>query len=460
MPIADAKRTERSDDHIPQDIAILIVDDEAGIRDFLHRALKKHYRTVEFAECTREADRKRQSSHFDLLIVDICMPGRSGVEWVQQLRESGCPSDVIFMTAFADMNSAIEALRLGASDLMLKPFRIEQMRNAVQKCIDNRRLSRENYVLTRQVAHAEGSGLVGESVSMQTLRQLLSRIAAAPSAVLIQGETGTGKELAARAIHQQSGRSGSFVPVNCGAIAAELIESELFGHIKGAFTSAHQARLGLFAYADGGTLFLDEISELPLPMQTKLLRVLEDGAIRPLGTEQDTPVNVRVVAASNKPLDEAVSEGRFREDLYYRLNVLQVQVPPLRERLEDIPALLDHLVSRLSDELGIEPAPFSQVDLQALQAYSWPGNVRELKNLVERSLLLSMSPAELINANATQREPTSGYPSSWPLKQVERAHIEQVLAQSGGNKTRAADVLGITRKTLDRKLQSDDSHGD
>ncbi|MGB2131446.1 MAG: sigma-54 interaction domain-containing protein, partial [Marinobacterium sp.] len=306
----------------------------------------------------------------------------------------------------------------------------------------------------------ETSGLVGTSPSMQKLHRLLSRIATAPSVVLIEGETGTGKELAARAIHQQSGRSGSFVPVNCGAIAPELIESELFGHIKGAFTCAHQSRLGLFAYADGGTLFLDEISELPLPMQTKLLRVLEDGAIRPLGTERNTPVNVRVLAASNKSLEQAVREGRFREDLYYRLNVLHVQMPPLRERLSDIPLLLDHFSSLLADELGLLPMPFSPQDLDSMQAYVWPGNVRELKNLVERCLLLGMSPAELLTASAPSDDRRAGYPLNWPLKQVERVHIEQVLKQHGGNKTRAAEILGITRKTLDRKLQASDAPGD
>ena len=460
MAIDDAKRLASLVDNDLRDISILIVDDETGIRDFLQRALKKHYRIVDGADCAEQADQKRLTRHFDLLIVDICMPGRSGVEWIQQLRESGCPSDVIFMTAFADMNNAIEALRLGASDLILKPFRIEQMRNAVQKCIDNRRLTRENYVLHRQIESRETSGLVGTSPSMQKLHRLLSRIATAPSVVLIEGETGTGKELAARAIHQQSGRNGSFVPVNCGAIAPELIESELFGHIKGAFTCAHQSRLGLFAYADGGTLFLDEISELPLPMQTKLLRVLEDGAIRPLGTERNTPVNVRVLAASNKSLEQAVREGRFREDLYYRLNVLHVQMPPLRERLSDIPLLLDHFSSLLADELGLLPMPFSPQDLNCMQTYVWPGNVRELKNLVERCLLLGMSPAELLTASAPSDDRLAGYPLNWPLKQVERVHIEQVLKQHGGNKTRAAEILGITRKTLDRKLQASDAPGD
>ncbi len=442
------------------DVAILIVDDETGIRDFLQRTLQKHYSLVECAECTEQADQKRQEQHFDLLIVDICMPGRSGVEWIQQLRESGCPSDVIFMTAFADMNSAIEALRLGASDLILKPFRIEQMRNAVHKCLDNRRLTRENFVLNRQVETHNAHGLVGTSQPMQALRQLLRRVASAPSAILIEGETGTGKELVARAIHQQSGRSGSFVPVNCGAIAAELIESELFGHVKGAFTSAHQARLGLFAYADGGTLFLDEISELPLNMQTKLLRVLEDGAIRPLGTERDSPVNVRILAASNKPLEQAVKEGAFREDLYYRLNVLHVQIPSLRERKDDIPLLVEHLSTLLASDLGLTAITLNQQDLIALQTYHWPGNVRELKNLVERSLLLGMSPDELLNPAPALKEQDAGYPLNWPLKKVERAHIEQVLELTSGNKTRAADILGITRKTLDRKMQLRDNDRD
>ena len=450
MPRLDAQ------DSLPNS-SILVVDDEPGIRDFLQRALSKHYAKVVLADSTEQAEALRQTQHFDLMIVDICMPGRSGVEWIQSARESGCPSEVIFMTAFADMNQAIEVLRLGASDLIIKPFRIEQMRKAVAKCLENRRLHKENFVLTQQLSRSDNSkGLIGQSQAMQTVRDFIERIAQAPSAVLIEGETGTGKELAAHAIHQQSGRSGAFVPVNCAAIAPELVESELFGHLKGAFTNAHQAREGLFSYADGGTLFLDEIAELPLTMQSKLLRVLEDGRIRAVGAERDTPVNVRIIAASNKSLANAVAEGQFREDLYYRLNVLQLVLPALRQRIGDLEQLTQHFIKRLSTDLGVPALSLNHDDLRALEHYPWPGNVRELKNLIERCLLLSMPPLKLLEAcnNPTH---VHQYPSDWSLRAVEQAHIQQVLSAYQGNKTRAADSLGITRKTLDRKLNHGES---
>lgn len=439
-----------------QDIAILIVDDEAGIRDFLQRSLTKHYQSIVVAHSANEADLLRAQQHFDLIIVDICMPGRSGVEWIQDIKSSGCPSDVIFMTAFVDINNAVEVLRLGASDLILKPFRIEQMRSAVQKCLDNRRLLRENYLLNRELTKVDESKrfLVGDSPALTNILTMISRVSKAPSAVLIEGETGTGKELVARAIHHQSERAGAFVPVNCAALAPDLMESELFGHVKGAFTNAHQAREGLFSYADGGTLFLDEISEMPLAMQSKFLRVLEDGRIRPVGTERDTPVNVRIIAASNKNLEGAVKQGLFREDLYYRLNVLQLNIPPLRQRLEDLPLLAKHLIEQLARELAIPSFSLSQKDIHTLQSYHWPGNVRELRNLIERSLLLRMSPSELLQPTQSTDISTHGYPLDWDLKRVELDHIERVLHHADGNKTKAAEQLGITRKTLERKRQS------
>ena len=454
MSLPNAQHPPSSTAYAQHEYRILIVDDEHGIRDFLARALSKLYTHVVVAESSDQAEQLRQSHHFDLIIVDICMPGRSGVEWIQSLQDSNSTADVIFMTAFADLNQAIEVLRLGACDLIIKPFRIEQMRQAVAKCLENRRLTRENYVLHKRISRTGSRhGLVGNSPAMQAVRDFIGRIAAAPSAVLIEGETGTGKELAAHAIHQQSGRKGTFVPVNCAAIAPELVESELFGHTKGAFTNAHQAREGLFSYADGGTLFLDEIAELPLSMQSKLLRVLEDGRIRAVGAERDVPVNVRIVAASNKALAQAVAAGTFREDLFYRLNVLQLELPALRQRTEDVEVLAEHFIGQLSAELGVASLALSDADRHALQSYSWPGNARELKNLIERCLLLSMTPMQLL-ASAPLPTAPQGYPLQWPLKAVEVAHIDQVLKAYHGNKTQAANALGITRKTLDRKLNS------
>lgn len=445
--------TPETQAHKRQGFSILVVDDEAGIRDFLQRALQKEYSCVETAASTEEADLLRQKLHFDLQIVDICLPGRSGVQWLQALQDAGNPPDTIFMTGFADMNTAIEVLRLGACDLILKPFRIEQMRKAVQQVLERRRLARENFVLRRRLDHgAPLDSLIGTSPSLEAIRTLVRQVAPAPSAVLIEGETGTGKDLVARAIHQQSGRAGPFVPVNCGAIAPELMESELFGHIKGAFTGAHQSRPGLFSYADGGTLFLDEIAEMPLLLQTRLLRILEDGRIRPLGTERDTPVDVRIIAATNRSLRQAVSDGSFRQDLFYRLNVLQIEVPPLRARQQDIKLLAQQLSARLAAELGMPELPLNHADMQALEAYPWPGNVRELKNLLERCLLLRTLPRDLLTATS-ETSSAGGYPLHWTLDQVEADHIDRVLHNNGGNKTRAAEQLGIARKTLDRKRQ-------
>ncbi|MEH6627309.1 MAG: sigma-54 dependent transcriptional regulator [Motiliproteus sp.] len=436
-------------------LSILVVDDEPGISDFLKRALSKDYGLVETAASAEEAELLRSRCHFDLLIVDICLPGDSGVDWLKSVMEQGCQSDIIFMTAFADMDKAIEALRVGASDFILKPFRLEQMTAAVKRCMKRRQLARENFILKRQVdALYSMEGMVGNSQAVKNLCQLTSRVAPTPSVVLIEGESGTGKELVANAIHQLSRRTGPFVPVNCGAIAAELIESELFGHLKGSFTGAQQAREGLFSFADGGTLFLDEIGEMPLLMQAKLLRVLEDRRIRPVGSEREISINVRVVAATNRNLEDEVKNGNFREDLFYRLNVLRMRVPPLRERKEDISLLVHHFSSRLSSDLGLADLPFSHEDIRQMTDYDWPGNVRELKNMVERCLLLGQMPKEELSRGSEDCSDDCGYPDSWTLDQVEKDHILKVLDVASGNKTQAAKLLGFARKTLDRKLQA------
>ncbi|WP_082130401.1 sigma-54-dependent transcriptional regulator [Kiloniella spongiae] len=434
--------------------SVLIVDDEAGIRDFLERSLQKTYSHVVVAASAEEAEELRQQHHFDLFIVDICLPGCSGVDWLKSLVEQDWQSDVIFMTAFADVDKAIDALRLGASDFILKPFRLEQMISTVKRCVEKRRLVRENFVLQRRIDNLYSpEGMIGQSALFLQLCQMISRIAPTPSVVLVEGETGTGKELVASAIHKESGRKGPFVPVNCGAISPELIESELFGHLKGAFTGAQKARDGLFSYADGGTLFLDEISEMPLLMQAKLLRALEEKSIRPVGSEREISVDVRIVAATNRSLEQAKAEGMFREDLFYRLNVVKLAIPPLRDRREDISPLVHHFSQMLARQLGMQAIPFDQADWLELEAHSWPGNVRELKNLVERCLLLGMFPKDMLKTGNDQVESTLGYPTHWNLETIERDHIEKVLALMGGNKTQAAEKLGVSRKTLTRKIQ-------
>ncbi len=323
--------------------SVLIVDDEPGILSFLQKGLSARFSLVEIAADADAADALLDRCHFDLIISDIRLPGRSGVEWVAQLRDQDHMTPVIFMTAHAELQTAITALRAGASDFILKPFRMEQMQTAVGRCMERQRLQRENFLLRRQVSQMqEGSGIIGSCDLIHGVCEVIKRVAPMPSTVLIQGESGTGKELAARAIHRFSGRSGSFVPINCGAMHAELLESELFGHAKGAFTGAVKAREGLFSYADGGTLFLDEIGEMPLAMQTRLLRVMEDRAVRPVGGNRETPVDVRIVAATNRDLKAEVDKGNFREDLFYRLNVLSIRMPALRERIQDLPELIEH----------------------------------------------------------------------------------------------------------------------
>lgn len=436
--------------------SILVVDDEPGMRSFLQRALAKHYAMVEVAGSIEEAEALRSRCHFDLLVVDIRLPGRSGMDWLHELRAQRAPADVILMTAYADLDTAIEALRAGAADFILKPFRMEQMLAAVRRCLTQQQLVRENFVLRREVEHAYSvEGMVGKGPALEAICGLIQRVAPTPSTVLIHGESGTGKELAARALHRYSGREGAFVPVNCAAISEDLLESELFGHTKGAFTGANQAREGLFSYANGGTLFLDEIGEMPLGMQTKLLRVLEERTIRPVGTNREVPVDVRVVAATNRDLGEEVAAGRFREDLFYRLNVLSVRMPPLRERPDDVIELFHHYLQSLSAELGLPAPAVGTAELEALRAYAWPGNVRELKNMVERCLLLGCSPGEMLPGHRRARAEArpQGYPDGMSLDEVERHHITQVLKGAGGNKSEAARRLGISRKTLERKLQ-------
>ncbi len=437
--------------------SVLVVDDEPGIRNFLQRGLAKYFGLVETAEDVATAEELRRHCHFDLIITDIRLPGETGgVEWVRELREQGGNTGVIFMTAHADLETAIDALRAGAEDFITKPFRMEQMMTAVERYLERQKIERENYVLKRQVdLLIDNTGVVGECDLMRHLVDVIQRVAPMPSTVLLEGESGTGKELAARAIHQLSGRSGSFVPVNCGAVSAELLESELFGHVKGAFTGAHQAREGLFTYAEGGTLFLDEIGEMPLPMQAHLLRALEERSIRPVGSNREYAVDVRIIAATNKRLEDEVKKGRFREDLFYRLNVLSLHIPALRERPEDIPLLVNHFQQQLSADLGVESRLLDEVEVSRLLTYDWPGNVRELKNVIERSLLLNKPPSSCVpdlscsDAGAEEEEL-----ENLQLEAVEKRHILRILKQESGNKSAAARILGISRKTLERKAQA------
>lgn len=410
---------------------------------------------IETAASVEEAEALRCRLHFDLIIADIRLPGRSGIEWHEAIDPATRRSDIIFMTGFGDMDTALKALRLGASDFILKPFNLDQMVQAVDRVIERRQMERENLLLRREVSKLFPPTLIGDSAKTRELKTLIARVAPSNAAVLVEGESGTGKELVARALHQLSGRMGAFVPLNCASIAPELLESELFGHVQGAFTGARKGRDGLFRVAYQGTLFLDEIGEMPLAMQSSLLRALEQKAIRPVGAERELSVDVRIVAATNRNLKAEVEAGRFREDLFYRLNVVALPVAPLRDRVDDIPALVHHFTRQLTSEMGMGSLSWTHEDVVAMQAYPWPGNVRELRNLIERCLLLGKPPADYWQSaqSSDQSKGGEGYPLEWALAEVEKAHILQVVERFEGNKSAASRVLGVARKTLERKFK-------
>ena len=446
--------------------AALVVEDDPSIREFMRFALSKYCSFVEVAETLVDAEELLARYRFDLLIVDIRLGSASGLDWMLERRRDGDGTPVILMSGFTDDAVIAHAATLSGAELLAKPFSVDQLVQAVERLLIGGADPAEAVpveIAERSVApNAIGlDGIIGHSDAMRSLLALIRRVAGRSTTVLLEGESGTGKEVIARCLHHFSGRPGPFVPVNCGSIAAELLESELFGHAKGAFTGAAQAREGLFSYADGGTLLLDEIAEMPLHLQAKLLRVLEERAIRPVGTEREIPVDVRIVAATNRSMAEEVTAGNFREDLYYRLNVLALKLPPLRERVSDIPHLIRLFSNHLSRELALPPLRLSDDEIRQLQTYAWPGNVRELKNLIERSMLLGQSPLQCLEqasfvAPVTVGDSNSdnGYPLTMTLEDVEKNHILKVLRDCSGNKSEAARRLGVSRKTLERKVKA------
>ena len=428
--------------------SVLVVDDEPGMRNFLLKTLAPRAGQVLEAGSAEDAQKLLQHHRFDLVILDITLPGKSGLELLREMRQQGNACEVVLITAFADLDTAIEALRAGAGDFLLKPFRVTQVLNAFKHGLERARLKRENWVLKRALNERTppADGLVGRSIVIKGLQAALRRVATVDSTVLLTGESGTGKELAAMALHGLSAHANApFVPVNCAAVSPALIEAELFGQ---------PGRDGLFVYAQGGTLFLDEVAELPLPMQASLLRVLESRRIRPVGSEQEIPVQVRIVAASNRPLRDEVQAGRFRTDLYYRLQVVEITVPPLAAHKEDIPDLVAHFIDTLAPRLGVPPIEVTADEIGYLQQYDWPGNVRELRNLIERSLIVgALNVSALYQGLSRSRTPPPAPTLSGPtdLHTLEKRHILAVMDSVGGDKTRAAQLLGISRRTLERR---------
>jgi DNA-binding NtrC family response regulator len=440
---------------------LLIAEDNADLRDLLQDDLEDAgYETIVAVDGRAAlAHIEREREQLDLLITDVQMPGQTGDELLAAMRAKRPEAPVIVITAFGSVEQAVELVRAGAFHYLTKPFDTDELLRTVRQALDQSAPQREQARLRRALPVAPAQ-IIGASRQLQELFRLIARAARSTSTVLISGESGTGKELVARSIHEMSDRAGAFVPVNCAAIPAELIEAELFGHTGQAFTGAKQQRAGLFEAAEGGTLFLDEVGELPPIVQPKLLRALQEGAVRRVGADRERAVNVRVVAATNRDLEHEVSQGRFREDLFWRLNVIHLHLPPLRERPFDIPLLVEHFLNKIAAASGQPPLNVTPEALAVLTAYSWPGNARELENALERAVALAEG-SLLTPDDLPERVRTNGKTGSllarareqrMTVHELEREYIIETLRLTGGNKSRAAEILGFDRRTLHRKL--------
>ncbi|MES2503163.1 MAG: sigma-54 dependent transcriptional regulator [Pseudomonadota bacterium] len=437
---------------------ILAVDDEPNMRRLLEISLRQAGYKPALAADGYEALAQIKSQHIDLVVSDLHMPGMNGLALLEAIRQENETLPFIMVTALGEIKTAVEAMKLGASDYILRPFDLETLEIAIAKALSTRRLQLENtYLKADNEADFIGAGFIGESPPMLALKQLIQQVAPEKATVLITGETGTGKELVAKAIHAASLRkNGLFVAINCAAIPADILESELFGHEKGAFTGAVKERTGKFELADGGTLFLDEISEMPIHLQAKLLRVLQEGVVEKIGSNKSITLDVRIIAATNRDPLQAVKDGKLREDLYYRLNVFQLNTPPLRERPEDIKRLAHHFLAKSGTQI-------SDAALMQLQGYAWPGNVRELENILERASILAAKqtilPQHLPADTAPAAKLANDFiateqPFSIPqmTAQIEKKLIVEALAASHGNKAKAAKLLEISERSLWYKL--------
>ena len=445
---------------------ILVVDDERSMREFLEILLQRDGHAVVSCASAQEALVALQSDSFDLVISDIKMPGMSGVELLQQTHEIAPDTLVVLITAHGTAESAVEAMKLGVYDYLTKPCSVDEIRLVVEKALEKQTLSSENRLLRRQLREqTQLPSLTGKSPRMVKVFELVRQVAPSKTNILITGESGTGKELVARAIHGLSGRKDQpFVAVNCGAIPENLLESELFGHVKGSFTGAISNKLGLFEVANHGTLLLDEIGEMPLSLQVKVLRALQDRTFKPVGGTTDTCVDVRILCATNRVLEDEVRAGRFREDLFYRLNVIEVNLPPLRERVQDIAALVHLFVAKFATALDKDVVQVDPEVLSVLERHSFPGNVRELENLIERAVTLARG--ESITAGclpdgvryptrpeAPERLPDAGNDLNAMLASYEEELLREALERAGGVKKRAASLLGISFRSLRYRLE-------
>jgi DNA-binding NtrC family response regulator len=438
--------------------SILLVDDETKILNALAQALRADGYEVVATANPREAQKLLTQRMFDLLVVDNLMPELTGLDLIRELHTSNTAErpQIVMMTAHATIESAIEAMKLGAFDYLQKPFEVDELLVVASRAIDHQRLrTQHRYLISERDAEFNHYGLVGRSRRMQDVIRTAEVVAQSKSTVLITGETGTGKEMVARAIHYHSAqRDMPLIKVNCAAIPESLLESELFGHVRGAFTGATQSKRGKFALADGGTIFLDEIGTLTTTLQAKVLRAIQEREFEPLGSERTQRVDLRVIAATNRDLRQMVADGRFLEDLYYRLNVIPISIPPLRERHEDIPVLVEHFIAKHAQRAGKRVDGMAPGVMQTLQSFDWPGNVRELENTVERAVVLSLTPIigpDVVRILDVSSAPPPGLPSlnlRQNLDWAERETVRRALESSGGIKKDAAESMGLTQRAL------------
>ncbi len=448
---------------------LLLVEDEPGLRQMLEILFRREgYSVVSAPGCKAALDAIVSSPQpFPAIVTDLSMPDGSGLDVLAAAKSRSASTEVILVTAHSTMDNALSAMRSGAYDFVAKPFDAQELAALVGKAIEKQAIVVENQRLKARLSRISSNEVLGKSLAMRQVLELATRIASAKTTVLITGESGTGKERVAHAIHERSDRAaGPFLVVNCGALPEALMESELFGHEKGAFTGAANKNLGLFRQADGGTVLLDEVGELPLSLQVKLLRVLQERSVRPVGAAQEVPVDVRVLAATNRDVEADVASGKFRQDLYYRLNVIRLTLPPLRERPEDVPLLAERFIRRFAAEMGKDVVGFTPDGLRALTAYRFPGNVRELENVIERAVALSASrviglgdlPATISGHAAAPAQtllelPQEGLNLDDVLSEAERRLLLAALERSGGVRKRAAELLGITFRSLRYRLK-------